>query len=479
MLLAGIINIPNQMYYFSDNYSSANKQISILSLRSSAICTSEAWAPCPSCTKSDWDRFPPTYDRYAQVQLADGTLLSFIKITNCDITNQVGLVSYASLLFIFLAIFLLHQLIKREQIKLDYASLTTTDYAVEVTNPPPDARNPDEWKAFFDQFGQVASITITLNNDDLLRALLQRRKLLMALEELLPPGIKLNMSNLSEAVEKTMPLTMLQTIMMMDTSPSIKSKIDNLDDRIRNDLSQRHYRVTNVFVVFEKETSQIKALQALKVGGIHVVRNNVAVIQENLRFRGQFILSVDEPQEPSSIRWQDIDDRFLVQFLQRCVTFSTTIVLIVIFCYIVVHVRNTRGSTYAALTISATNSVFPTFCLYITDAESHPSEGSRQASYYFKITAAFWILTTILTAYLTPFTDTLHNQAKSLIPAMYAIFITELLKTPITQVLDIPGHVYRHVLAPRAPDQRRMNAYFSGTKYYLSERYTVCKLNPK
>ncbi|KAI2489993.1 Calcium-activated chloride channel [Fragilaria crotonensis] len=54
---------------------------------------------------------------------------------------------------------------------------------------------------------------------------------------------------------------------------------------------------------------------------------------------------------------------------------------------------------------------------------------------------------------------------------MYAIFITELLKTPITKVLDLPGQFYRHILA-RAPDQRRMNAYFRGAKYHLSERYT-------
>ena len=78
----------------------------------------------------------------------------------------------------------------------------------------------------------------------------------------------------------------------------------------------------------------------------------------------------------------------------------------------------------------------------------------------------------MLTALITPFTDTLENNNDSLIPAMYAIFITEMLKAPATQLVDISGHVYRHILAPRARDQKRMNYYFQGTTWALSSRYT-------
>lgn len=473
MLFAGVINLPNLIFFFSDRYNPMNENITRLSLRASAICTAEAWAACPTCTKADWDRFPPTYDRYAEVQSEDGSILKFIKVNQCDISNGVGFVSFASLLFICLAIFLLQKAAKTQLINLDNASLTTTDYAVEVRNPPKDARDPDEWKAFFGQFGEVASITIALDNEELVRALLLRRKLIATLEDLLPPGVKVDPRNVDSAVGEALPLTLLQKCMMVSDADAIKAKIDAIDKKIQLDLSKRHYAVSNVFVIFDMMASQHAALQKMSVGGFHVMMNNTSVLPENLRFRGQYILNVGEPPEPSSVRWQDLDESFAFQFLQRVVTVFISAALIVASCFLVVHVRNQFGAAYAAMTISIMNSMFPTWCLYITDVESHRSENSRQASYYFKVTASMWILTTILTAYLTPFTDTLDDDRKSLIPAMYAIFVTELLKTPVTKVLDIPGQFNRHILAPRAPDQRRMNAYFRGAAYHLSERYTV------
>jgi hypothetical protein len=112
-------------------------------------------------------------------------------------------------------------------------------------------------------------------------------------------------------------------------------------------------------------------------------------------------------------------------------------------------------------------------CEYVTEYESHSSEGMKQASLYFKMTACLWINTAIITAFITPFADTLEDERDALIPAMFAIFITELFKAPVRQLLDIPGHVKRHVLGPRAVDQKRMNMYFQGTPWLLSERYTV------
>ena len=75
--------------------------------------------------------------------------------------------------------------------------------------------------------------------------------------------------------------------------------------------------------------------------------------------------------------------------------------------------------------------------------------------------------------FVTPFTDTLKDDYDALLPSLYAVIVTELLKAPANQVLDVSGHIQRHVLAPRAKDQRRMNAYFTGTPYSLAERYTV------
>ena len=121
----------------------------------------------------------------------------------------------------------------------------------------------------------------------------------------------------------------------------------------------------------------------------------------------------------------------------------------------------------------AINSVAPAACEFITKYESHSSEGSKLCSLYVKITACLWINTAIITAFITPFVDTLEDERDSLIPSMMAIFFTEMFKAPVTQLLDIGGHVNRHVLGPRAVDQKRMIMYFQGTAWSLSERYTV------
>jgi len=149
-----------------------------------------------------------------------------------------------------------------------------------------------------------------------------------------------------------------------------------------------------------------------------------------------------------------------------------TIIFIGVACILVSWVREQYGIAYAALTISAFNSAAPTVFDKMTALESHSSEGSVQASNYYKITASMWVLTAILTAFVTPFVSTLESNSDSLIPAMYCVFITELIKTPITQALDPWGHFCRHFLAPRATNQPIMNNFFLGTEYQLSERYT-------
>jgi hypothetical protein len=88
------------------------------------------------------------------------------------------------------------------------------------------------------------------------------------------------------------------------------------------------------------------------------------------------------------------------------------------------------------------------------------------------MTAFLWITATLLTARITPFTGTLDNNEDDLIPSMYAIFITQLLKTPVIQIMDVVGNAKKHILAPRAPSLKKCAKYFRGTKYSLSQRYT-------
>lgn len=234
--------------------------------------------------------------------------------------------------------------------------------------------------------------------------------------------------------------------------------------------------MSNVFCIFETEESQQAALKTLSVRGLDILRNNTSVLADTYLFRGRHLLSVKEPPEPSSIRWKDLDENVVVRFQWRFVMFLLTVAFILMSCLLVDYIRFHYGPIYAALSITAINSIAPAVCRFLTSFESHPSEGSMHASVYCKTTACLWILSAIITSYVTAFVNTLNNDRESLIPAIYAVFITEMFKTPVTQALDIPGNFQRHILAPRMPDQRRMNACFIGAFYEISERYTVSVL---
>ena len=146
---------------------------------------------------------------------------------------------------------------------------------------------------------------------------------------------------------------------------------------------------------------------------------------------------------------------------------------IIVGCIIVFYIRKNYGPSYAALAITCLNSMVPTLCGYLVSYESHAYEGAVQISLYAKVTVSLWIQTAIITAVITPFTESLSNGDTGIIHSLFAIYAFEIVRGPAMQIVDIYGHVQRHFFAPRAPDQRRMNLLFQGTLFELAERYTV------
>jgi len=79
----------------------------------------------------------------------------------------------------------------------------------------------------------------------------------------------------------------------------------------------------------------------------------------------------------------------------------------------------------------------------------------------------------IITTVILPFSDSLTDGKDFLVNSVYAIFFSELLISPLCVLTDSWGHFQRHILGPRAPDQKRMNLNFRGAYFELSERFTV------
>jgi hypothetical protein len=373
-----------------------------------------------------------------------------------------------------IAIYIMSKLADKKERVFDHSQQTTKDYSLQIRNPPKDAKNEEEWKTFFSHFGTVVSVTIVLDNEELLLQLLERRKLITQLEDILPPEIKVDPRNLDDVFEHALPLSKLSKCLGTLDGPTIQQRIREIDEKINNDLSLRSYDVSEVFVIFDNEKDQQNALQKLKVPLYHVHRQNFnAVEKPEYIFQGKTLLNVADPPEPSNVIWHHLSETASDFLRQQTITFFVTAALICLGCAAVIYVKYFHGPVYGALAVSIITSLAPTICQSIIQfGEAHPTEESRQVSLFCKTTAFLWVTATVLTTRITPFTRTLGNEAKDLIPSMYAIFITELLKTPIKQILDIWGNIKKHILAPRAPTLKKVSKYFRGTAYELSERYT-------
>eukprot|EP00541_Cyclophora_tenuis_P000573 CAMPEP_0116575050 /NCGR_PEP_ID=MMETSP0397-20121206/19739_1 /TAXON_ID=216820 /ORGANISM="Cyclophora tenuis, Strain ECT3854" /LENGTH=521 /DNA_ID=CAMNT_0004103893 /DNA_START=128 /DNA_END=1693 /DNA_ORIENTATION=+ len=237
-------------------------------------------------------------------------------------------------------------------------------------------------------------------------------------------------------------------------------------------LAVKTYNVSEVFVVFETEQGKVDCLNGLATTGLSRLRNNKSVLPPERLFRGEHILSIRVPPEPSSVRWNDLDETFVVRAFQRTITSLITLAIVGATCVLVIHMRTKYGVVASALTITASTTIIPILLRLITRFESHEDEGSWQTSLYIKLTFALWVVSALLTAYITPFTDSLAYNKRALIPAMYTLFIAEMFKTPIIAVSDLYNNFKRHILGPRQLDQRRMNQKFQGAVYRLSARYT-------
>ena len=132
-LIAGIISIPNMMYFSSDDYATDRDSIMTKFLVASALCTETSWEPCPTCTLDDWKTFPSTYSRIAtSTSPKDGSILYFIKTNHCELSSGFGITTFVTMIFIICSVlaFILKQ--KKWIVKLDEEAQTSSDYSIKV-----------------------------------------------------------------------------------------------------------------------------------------------------------------------------------------------------------------------------------------------------------------------------------------------------------------------------------------------------------
>lgn len=498
-VFAMLIHVPNYLYFRSSNYSQNGLAGVKTLLQGSAICTENEWVPCPTCRADDSS---PTiselwFTSRVKSSVDSGMLFALKNTCGSGDENYLywrGIISWFGTIFIVIALLAMGEVQRRLQVEFDERNATATDFSICVHNPPPDANNADEWKSYLEKvvethlseqkeanFSQrdkhVTLITVALDNHKLTDALTARRKLKKKISDALnieqndfeqmyevyrsgPPG------HLGAAMDPPMPSH-------VSVSPGIGhlfDKVNLIDENIRL-LERKEYKVKSIFASFETELGQRSALSALSVSKIDLLTNNTkAVTDARYLFRG-IVLDTEEPAEPLTVRWHDLGISRDVRRFRMILTVLLSIFLVIGSFFLVRYVWKTHGAGLSALFITLLNALTPPFCRAITALEVHSDEGKKQASHSIKVLGLRCVNSAIIIHLVTPFPWSLTN-GEHLIKAVAAIFFAEILTAPMVQMLDIPGLIKMHVVAPRCKDQQTMNMMFEGGRWELGERYT-------
>ena len=128
-LLAGLLNIPNLMY-FSRDYSDDQPGLRSVLLRGSAVCTDTGWVVCrgddsnnndTSCTSGNFEdnRFATGYKIDNNDNNITASTATFALRNFCEgATIQTGMVNFSTLIFVLLGIVLLSLYLRHMEIAL-------------------------------------------------------------------------------------------------------------------------------------------------------------------------------------------------------------------------------------------------------------------------------------------------------------------------------------------------------------------------
>mmetsp|Transcript_7835 Transcript_7835/g.11793 ORF Transcript_7835/g.11793 Transcript_7835/m.11793 type:complete len:1121 (+) Transcript_7835:93-3455(+) len=474
MVLAGLMNIPNFRYFGSEDYSDGQQGVSWF-LKGSAVCNVHEWVPCPEC---DADEFKTISDRIVSVNNTDGNgPMTFALRNTCDgAIFRVGMVNFGTTILVLVGVIVMRIYLKKKEVEFDLDEQTAQDYSIAVRNPPDDAVSPEEWRDFFmTNFhgSHVTCCTVAVDNDALVYALVARRELLKTIEGSLPDEHDFSIENLKKiAGEREAERNSFQRVLAKFSGgiPASVHKLVVLNDKIV-DLSQQSWPASTVFVTFENEKAQRLVLEKMLVAQIDAKRQNQSAVEDpNLLFRGEHVCFIEEPAEPSAIRWQDLG----VTKKEVAIKFLTTgfVFVLLAVSFFVIQLLHDVDPTFAAYAISISNAIFPTLAKTLSKCEKHANEERREVWLYIKIAIFRCLNTVVVILIITPFTSTTLGNNDDLLAGVYNIFFAEIVTVNVLQLLDIGENFKRHILAPRAKTQDAMNLNMRGTETFLAERYT-------
>ncbi len=361
-ILCGCISLGNILYFASNKYDPNDDSETItfktVAIAGSAACSSQVWVPCPNCTcgvrMGGNSELTLNLDRCAISSVRNETHVFALK-NDCDSdTYMLTASNFATVIVMVLCLFLLGWFMRKEEIKFDEDEQTAQDYSVQIKNPPPDAKNPDEWRAFFKENfdgAEVVVCTCAVENDLLVKALVERREVVRTIHAMQPEHSTalLDIAKSAAHIERQRGLMARFMAKIVPGIPEYYSRLVALKGKVEG-LAQLEYPVTNIFVTFETEQAQRQVLKALSVGYKNATKNNASALSDPKHlFRGKHVLDVAEPEEPNTIVWENLNASIGKRTKQQIYTLLYTLALLALVFYIVyfINLKNPVWATYA------------------------------------------------------------------------------------------------------------------------------------
>lgn len=377
---------------------------------------------------------------------------------NCELPFFAVIADMGLSVFVCLALFA-SKLLEGEMIEeLDEAIQTAQDYSVEVTDPNADADDPDEWRAYFEQFGPVQYISITRKNNVLMDNILIRHKMGRDYKQLLHEAQfpELFGSCCSSEQRHNRKIRALES--------EIKAQ-----DELLIDMYDSVYDVCRVYVTFNTEEAQRACKSALEVANIDAILDRGEIKQE-FKFRGANVLNIAEPVEPGGVLWHNMEIPNLTRNINTVFTYLLIIVMLGGLWFLVIYVSKISSLLLAAI-IGAIDAGLPTIFTLLADMAYPHCEGARQSSIQIKLFVARILLSTIF-----PFAQQSWKKVLSedYIRQIIQVQLFSCFLSPFINLLDLYGITMRNIIAPFISiTQEELNSRWLGTYWILAERYTA------
>eukprot|EP01084_Bolivina_argentea_P182855 315607_1 len=125
---------------------------------------------------------------------------------------------------------------------------------------------------------------------------------------------------------------------------------------------------------------------------------DISKIADDLKFRGQNVLCIEEADEPDEVNWENQHYSVLQRLVEQATTMILSVCLITISGVIIWSISKSNPAL-AAIFISVSNIFLPATVKALTLKEHHRVESSAQSSLMLKLVVVLW-MNTAFTIYI-------------------------------------------------------------------------------